>query len=67
DFREKSTRVFRDRMRDAGAIFVSHSMGAMRDMCEAGAVLENGHLTYYDDIEEAIAHHEYNMASLKRA
>jgi capsular polysaccharide transport system ATP-binding protein len=66
-FRSKSTRVFRDRMKDAGAIFVSHSMGTMRDMCEAGAVLENGHLTYYDDIEEAIAHHEYNMASLKRA
>jgi len=66
-FRAKSTRVFRDRMRNAGAIFVSHSMNTMRDMCEAGAVLEDGILSYYDDIEDAIAHHEQNMASRRRA
>lgn len=62
-FREKSKKVFRARMENSGAIFVSHSMNTMRDMCEAGAVLENGQLTYYDDIEDAIAHHEDNMAA----
>ncbi|WP_430450537.1 ABC transporter ATP-binding protein [Rhodophyticola sp.] len=62
-FREKSGKVFRARMENSGAIFVSHSMNTMRDMCEAGAVLENGQLTYYDDIEDAIAHHEDNMAA----
>ncbi len=66
-FREKSRKVFRARMENAGAIFVSHSMSTMRDMCEAGAVLENGQLTYYDDIEDAIAHHESNMAARQRA
>lgn len=65
-FREKSKKVFRARMQNAGAIFVSHSMGTMRDMCEAGAVLENGQLTYYDDIEDAIAHHEENMAAQRK-
>lgn len=60
-FREKSRRVFNARMGNAGAIFVSHAMGQMRDMCQAGAVLEAGQLTYYDDIEDAVAHHEENM------
>jgi capsular polysaccharide transport system ATP-binding protein len=60
-FREKSSRVFRERMKHAGALFVSHSTNTLREMCEAGAVLENGQLTYYKDIEDAIAHHEQNM------
>lgn len=60
-FRSKSEAVFNDRMRDAGAVFVSHSTGHMRKMCSAGAVLENGTLTYFSDIEEAIAVHEANM------
>lgn len=66
-FREKSRRVFRSRMANAGAIFVSHSMPTMREMCEAGAVLEGGRLSYYDDIEDAIAHHEENMRRHRRA
>ncbi len=62
-FRSRSDRVFRERMREAGAVMVSHSMGQVRQTCDAGAVLENGHLTYYDDVEEAIVHHERNMRS----
>jgi capsular polysaccharide transport system ATP-binding protein len=30
-------------------------------MCNAGAVLEKGKLTYYPDLEEAIEVHEFNM------
>ena len=60
-FRAKSEAVFQDRLQEAGAIFVSHGMGSMRRICQAGAVLERGHLTYYDDINDAIAHHERNM------
>jgi capsular polysaccharide transport system ATP-binding protein len=37
-------------------------MAQIRQMCDAGAVLENGKLTYYDDVEEAIRHHNRNMA-----
>jgi capsular polysaccharide transport system ATP-binding protein len=33
----------------------------MREMCDAGAVLENGKLIYFDDINEAIELHSYNM------
>jgi capsular polysaccharide transport system ATP-binding protein len=60
-FKRKSEAVFDDRLRHAGAIYVSHSMTSIRRMCNAGAVLENGKLTYYPDLEEAIEVHEFNM------
>ncbi len=60
-FRKKSQTVFLDRMARSGAIFVSHSPQTLRDMCQAGAVLENGQLTYYDRIDDAITHHVRNM------
>ncbi|WP_299146578.1 ABC transporter ATP-binding protein [uncultured Tateyamaria sp.] len=60
-FKRKSRAVFLDRMERAGAVFVSHSIGMLREMCQAGAVLENGQLHYYDDVNDAIKHHAYNM------
>ncbi len=60
-FRRKSEAVFADRLSKSGAIFVSHSMSTLRQMCKAGAVLDAGKLTYYPDLEEAIAVHERNM------
>jgi capsular polysaccharide transport system ATP-binding protein len=60
-FRRKSEAVFADRLSKSGAIFVSHSMSTLRQMCKAGAVLDGGKLTYYPDLEEAIAVHERNM------
>ena len=59
-FAEKSREVFLDRLNDSGAVFVSHSMGILRRMCTAGAVLEKGRLQYFDDLEEAIEVHEQN-------
>jgi len=62
-FKQKSSHVFRARMAGAGAIVVSHSVGMLRDLCTEGAVLDDGKLTYYSDIEDAISHH---MQILKR-
>jgi capsular polysaccharide transport system ATP-binding protein len=62
-FRRKSRLVFEERMRHAGAIVVSHAMTDMRLLCEAGAVLEDGVLTYYDDVEDAITQHQINMGA----
>lgn len=64
-FREKSERVFLERMREAGAVVVSHSMPLVRRTCTAGAVIENGQLTYYEDIEEAIRHHEESVRAAR--
>ena len=61
-FKRKSRAVFVDRMRHSSAIMVSHSMGQLRKFCNAGIVLENGQMQYFDDLEEAIAVHEAIMS-----
>jgi capsular polysaccharide transport system ATP-binding protein len=61
NFKSKSSSVFLARMEKSSAFVVSHSMRMVRTLCIAGAVLEDGKLIYYDDIEAAIAHHERNM------
>jgi len=60
-FRQKSGEVFKDRMKGSGAIFVSHSTPMVRQLCNMAAVLENGKLTLYEDIDEGIARHNENM------
>lgn len=60
-FKRKSRAVFVDRMRHSSAILVSHSMNQVRQFCDAGIVLENGQMQYFDDLEEAIAMHEAIM------
>ncbi|MEP2529988.1 ABC transporter ATP-binding protein [Shimia sp.] len=61
-FRRKSKAVFRQRMEKSDAILVSHEMGQVRQFCDAGLVLEHGRLTYFDDLDEAIALHQELMA-----
>ncbi len=60
-FREKSKAYFRNRLLNSGAVLVSHSMSMIRAICDAAAVLHQGRLTYYPDVEEAIAVHGANM------
>lgn len=60
-FRKKSKEVFAERMHSASAIMVSHSMNDVRNFCDSGLVLHNGHIEVYDDVEEAIARHEALM------
>ena len=61
-FKRKSRAVFIDRMRHSSAIMVSHSMGQLRKFCNAGVVLENGQMQYFDDLDEAIEVHEAIMS-----
>lgn len=60
-FRKKSRAVFRERMERSGALLVTHDMGALRDYCDAGVILENGRLFYFEDLDEAIAVHQALM------
>ena len=62
-FKQKSSEVFLERLRSSGAILVSHGMAKVRELCTAGAVLEDGILTYFDDVEEAIRQHQQNMGA----
>jgi len=60
-FKTKARIVFGQRMHESGAVVITHSMRMVRRLCSAGAVLENGKLTYFSDLEQAIALHEANM------
>ena len=56
-FRAKSQKYFADRVKNASAILVSHDMSQMRSFCDAGILLSEGKLRYFEDIEEAIEAH----------
>lgn len=60
-FRAKSNALFHARMQHSGSVVVSHSMGLVRELCDAAAVLEAGKMIYYTDISAAIDHHEHNL------
>lgn len=60
-FKRKCAETFRSKMGSADVIMVSHGSNNLRQYCDAGLVMENGRLTYYDDIEDALAVHEENM------
>lgn len=61
-FKKKSQKVFLDRVRTSSAILVSHNMEQVRNFCDAGIVLNDGELSYFDDLDEAIARHQSLMA-----
>ena len=60
-FKRKSQEVFQQKISQASVLFVSHSLGQVRELCQAGAVIEGGRLYYYDEVEDAIAHHLRNL------
>lgn len=60
-FRKKSAEVFEDRLSRSGALVVTHSMGQIRRLCQAAAVLEDGKLEYFPNVEDGIARHLANM------
>lgn len=61
-FRVKSQAVFRARMKNASAIVVSHNVNDLYAFCDAGVVLADGRLHYFDKLYDAIKLHEEMMA-----
>ncbi|MQQ09611.1 ATP-binding cassette domain-containing protein [Epibacterium sp. SM1979] len=61
-FKRKSQVLFKERMENASAIMVNHSMGAIRKFCNAGVVLDRGKALYFEDLDEAIALHEHILS-----
>lgn len=60
-FRAKSLAVFEERRQRAGAIVVTHSSQMVRNMCDTAAILEQGQLHFYDDVDAALEHHNENL------
>ena len=61
-FRRKCAEAFTAKLSKADVFMVSHAPATIREYCDAGVVLENGALRYFDDVEEALKLHERNMA-----
>jgi capsular polysaccharide transport system ATP-binding protein len=60
-FRKRCEVYYHERMKDCGAIVVSHAESTLKRLCNSGLVLENGALRYFDNINDAIAAHNTNM------
>ena len=54
-FREKAQAAFNERKALSGLLMVSHNPATIRSYCDIGLVLCDGHLTLYEDLDEAIA------------
>lgn len=61
-FKQKCAVVFRDRLENSGVVMVSHSLGQIKELCTSAAVLNDGVLTYFEDVGEAIDQHRANMS-----
>lgn len=66
-FRSKSRIFLDERLASSGAIVVSHGTGLLRDICDAAVVLEDGHLTWFENVDDAIEVHEKRMGVPSRA
>lgn len=60
-FRDKAEATFLERMSTSGSFVVSHSMRQVKALCDVALVLEDGQITFYEDVEEAIEVHEENL------
>jgi capsular polysaccharide transport system ATP-binding protein len=54
-FKKKCQTALDDLKKRRNILMVSHSMPMLRQMCDCGIVLEDGSLSYYEKIDDAIA------------
>jgi ABC-type polysaccharide/polyol phosphate transport system ATPase subunit len=57
-FVEKCDAAMARRRQTGALVMVSHSALVLRKYCDRGAILDKGHFTLYDDLEEAIRAYE---------
>jgi capsular polysaccharide transport system ATP-binding protein len=60
-FRQKCAEAFHERMRYSDIIIVTHNTHTLRQYCDRGAILADGQLTLFDDIETAIGRYHRMM------
>ncbi len=53
-FQARCRQALEERRKRSGLMLVSHGFGAVKAICNRGAVLRDGKLTLYDDIDTAI-------------
>lgn len=53
-FKQKCTRALEDLSQKRNFLLVNHNMKVLEQMCQAGILLEDGQLTYFDNIKDAV-------------
>lgn len=53
-FSARCNKALAERRQRSGLMLVSHSVGAIKALCDRGAILKDGKLTLFDDIDTAI-------------
>ncbi len=64
-YREKFRKAFEDRRDRASVILVSHNEQTIRRNCDQAAILHNGKLDHYENINDAF--HNYNLLKSRAA
>ena len=62
-FKKKAKKAFRDRIGKSSLIMVSHSVGILQDLCQAGIWLHQGRAFWFDQLDDALA--AYNKSVSK--
>jgi capsular polysaccharide transport system ATP-binding protein len=57
-FRKKSKEALMKKIESCNVLLVSHDMKTLREICDAGIVVNNGKIHYYNDIDKAILEYE---------
>jgi capsular polysaccharide transport system ATP-binding protein len=53
-FREKARSSLKKKSEESGVIMVSHELDQIREFCTSAIIIENGKLSYYQELEEGI-------------
>ena len=62
-FKQKSKEALMQKIEHCHILLVSHDMNTLRELCDAGIVVNNGKIIYYKNIDDAIK--EYQNINLK--
>jgi capsular polysaccharide transport system ATP-binding protein len=57
-FRRRAKEALLERSERANVIMVSHQMEEIRQFCDSAIVLEDGKLTFYNDLEEGVTRYQ---------
>jgi len=62
-FKKKSKEALMKKIENCHVLLVSHDMGTLKEICDAGIVVNQGQMYYHNDINDAI--HEYENINKK--
>jgi capsular polysaccharide transport system ATP-binding protein len=57
-FKNKAKEALKKKIESCYVLLVSHDMKTLREMCQAGLLVHEGKLHFYEDIDDAIVHYE---------